>query len=184
MTNNCLDVDVNVGSSAVRTEPTTMASTSLSLSTALALTVTDPQQSDSESAVDAGDNHNDNIMEAGTAVSPNDDSSSDNDCNNKATITNNNNNHEQKTSFNNIQCVKKQLKQRCTVKLLGGLVLMSVVAFVLIDCTTQRLLFGAVQALIQWMKKEPTKGVFAFIGVYFLGTGECTFSVVTSCVET
>jgi len=61
-------------------------------------------------------------------------------------------------------------KRRVRLKIAGGLILASVVAFVIIDSSSSQYIFHAIQQLIMWIKKNRVAGVFAFIGVYFLGT--------------
>jgi len=55
-------------------------------------------------------------------------------------------------------------------KILVGVILLSVVTFVIVDSLTNKHIISGFQAFLQWIETNLVAGVFAFMGVYFVAT--------------
>ena len=57
-------------------------------------------------------------------------------------------------------------------KIVIGLILLGIVVYIIVDSTTNRYVAQGIQIFLQWFEDNPIAGLFAFMGVYFLATGE------------
>lgn len=60
-------------------------------------------------------------------------------------------------------------------KIVIGLILLGIVIYIIVDSTTKRYVAQGIQTFLKWFEDNPVAGLFAFMGVYFLATGECSF---------
>lgn len=60
-------------------------------------------------------------------------------------------------------------------KIIIGLILLGIVIYIIVDFTTNRYVAQGIQIFLQWFEDNPVAGLFAFMGVYFLATGEFAF---------
>ena len=68
-------------------------------------------------------------------------------------------------------------KKARTKKIVIGLILLGIVIYIIVDSTTNRYVAQGIQIFLKWFEDNPVAGLFAFMGVYFLATGE--FSLVS-----
>jgi len=59
-------------------------------------------------------------------------------------------------------------------KIAVGFVLVSFIVFVVVDSLTNKYVKQGIDIFLQWIENNPIPGVFAFMGVYFVATGEFT----------
>ena len=64
-----------------------------------------------------------------------------------------------------------QINNRRTKKIIIAVVLLGFIAFVIADSLTNQYTKQAIDVFLQWIQENPTPGVFAFMGVYFIATG-------------
>lgn len=66
-------------------------------------------------------------------------------------------------------------------KLIAGLILLCVMLFILVDSFTNQHVEKATKSFLEWsqngMKSNPALGIFSFICIYFVATGESIFPV-------
>lgn len=65
-----------------------------------------------------------------------------------------------------------QVKNRRTKKIILAVVLLGFIAFVIADSLTNQYVKQGIDVFLQWIQDNPTPGVFAFMGVYFIATGK------------
>jgi uncharacterized membrane protein YdjX (TVP38/TMEM64 family) len=65
----------------------------------------------------------------------------------------------------------EEKKKFCsTSKIIIGIFLAALIAFVIVDSLTTRYLTDAVQDFLEWIEDNPVAGIFLFIIVYFIAT--------------
>ena len=57
-------------------------------------------------------------------------------------------------------------------KIVIAVLLLGFIAFVIADSLTNQYVKQGIDIFLQWIQDNPTPGVFAFMGVYFIATGE------------
>jgi len=72
------------------------------------------------------------------------------------------------------EAVAARKRARLT-KIIIGLILLGIVIVVIVDSTTNRYIAQGIQIFLQWFEDNPIAGLFAFMGVYFVATGESAF---------
>lgn len=60
-------------------------------------------------------------------------------------------------------------------KIVIGLILLGIVIYIIVDSTTNQYVAQGIQTFLKWFEDNPVAGLFAFMGVYFLATGEFSF---------
>ena len=55
-------------------------------------------------------------------------------------------------------------------KILTGVVLLSIIIFVIVDAFTNKYVTSAFRTFLEWVESNLVAGVFAFVGVYFVAT--------------
>ena len=68
---------------------------------------------------------------------------------------------------NNSKCNKNTI-----IKISIGSIVLGFIIFVIIDSTQEKHVARTSRAFLSWVEENPTAGVFSFMAVYFVATGE------------